>query len=71
MKQANQTITENYLRRLDQEREPATFKKLSKTTKGDYFLTHLKEVLYESQLWFTLITMKDTSKKLTSLEHII
>ena len=37
MKQANQTITENYLRRLNQEREPVTFKKLSKTPKGDYF----------------------------------
>ena len=38
MKQANQTITENYLQRLNQEREPVTFKKLSKTPKGDYFL---------------------------------
>ena len=27
MKQGNQTITENYLRRLNQEREPVTFKK--------------------------------------------
>ena len=35
MKQANQTITENYLQRLNQETEPATFKKLSKTPKGD------------------------------------
>ena len=37
MKQANQTITENYFRRLNQEREPVTSKKLSKTPKGDYF----------------------------------
>ena len=37
MKQENQTVTENYLRRLNQEREPVTFKKLSKTPKGDYF----------------------------------
>ena len=27
IKQGNQTITENYLRRLNQEREPVTFKK--------------------------------------------
>ena len=45
MKQGNQTVTENYLRRLNQEREPVTFKKLSKTLQGDYFLTHPKEVL--------------------------
>ena len=38
MKQANQTITENYLRTLNQEIEPLTFKKLSKTPKGDCFL---------------------------------
>ena len=37
MKQANRTITENYLLRLNQEREPVTFKKLSKTPKGHYF----------------------------------
>ena len=48
MKQANQTITENYLRRLNQEREPVTFNELSKTPKGDYFLTHPKEVSYKS-----------------------
>ena len=48
MKQANQTITENYLQRLNQEREPVTFKKLSKTPKGDYFLTHPREELYKS-----------------------
>ena len=42
MKQANQTITENYLRRLNQEREPVTFKKLSKTPKGDYFFSASK-----------------------------
>ena len=44
VKQANQTITENYLQKLNQEREPVTFQKLSKTPKGDYFLTHTKEV---------------------------
>ena len=37
MKEANQTITENYFRKLNQKREPVTFKKLSKTPKGDYF----------------------------------
>ena len=37
MKQENQTITENYLRTLNQEREPVAFKKLSKTPRGDYF----------------------------------
>ena len=37
MNQANQTITENYLRRLNQKRERVTVKKLSKTPKGDYF----------------------------------
>ena len=42
MKQANQTITENYLRRLNQEREPVTFKKLSKTPKGDYLFKTFK-----------------------------
>ena len=42
MKQANQTITENYLQRLNQEREPVTFKKLSKTPKGDYFFSASK-----------------------------
>ena len=35
MKEANQTITKNYLLRLNQEREPVTLKKLSKTPKGD------------------------------------
>ena len=43
MKQASQTITENYLRRLNQEREPVTFKKLSKTQKGDYFFNTSKK----------------------------
>ena len=71
MKQRNQTITENYLRRLNQEREPVTFNKLSKTPKADYFLTHPKEVLYKSQHRLTLITTKNTSKELTSLEHKI
>ena len=37
IKQENQTVTKNYLQRLNQEREPVTFKKLSKTPKGDYF----------------------------------
>ena len=45
MKQASQTITENYLRRLNQEREPVTFKKLSKTLKGDYF-QHIQRKCY-------------------------
>ena len=35
IKQENQTITENYSRRLSQEREPVPIKKLSKTPKGD------------------------------------
>ena len=35
IKQANQTATEIYLLRLNQEGEPVTFKKLSKTPKGD------------------------------------
>ena len=39
MKQANQTITENYLR---QERQSVTFKKFSKTPKGDYFFNTSK-----------------------------
>ena len=43
MKQASQTITENYLRRLNQGREPVTFKKLSKTQKGDYFFNTSKK----------------------------
>ena len=42
MKQANQTITENYLLRLNQEREPVTFMKLSKTPKGDGFFNTSK-----------------------------
>ena len=42
MKQANQTINENYLQRLNQEREPVTFKKLSKTPKGDYLFKTFK-----------------------------
>ena len=70
MKQANQTFTENYLQILNQEREPVTLRKLSKTPKGDY-LIHPKEVLYKSQHRLTLITTKNTSKKLTSLEHKI
>ena len=71
MKQANQTITENYSQRLNQEREQVTFKKLSKTPKDDYFLTYPREVLYKSQSRLTSITTKSTSKKLTSLEHKI
>ena len=35
MKQINQTVTKNYLRRLNPEREP-----VSRTQKGDYFLAH-------------------------------
>ena len=42
MKQANQTITENYLLRLNKEREPVTFTKLSKTPKGDSFFNTSK-----------------------------
>ena len=42
MKLANQTITEDYLRRLNQEREPVTFKKLSKTPKGEFFFNTSK-----------------------------
>ena len=42
MKQTNQTITKNYLRRLNQERELVSFKKLLKTPKGDYFLNTSK-----------------------------
>ena len=42
MSQANKTITENYLPGLNQEREPVTFKKLSKTPKGDYFFSASK-----------------------------
>ena len=42
MKQTNQTITKNYLRRLNQERELVSFKKLLKTLKGDYFLNTSK-----------------------------
>ena len=49
MKQENQTVTENYLRRLNQEREPVTFKKLSKTPKGDYFFnTSKRSVIQKS-----------------------
>ena len=43
MKQANQTVTQNQLRRLNQEREPVSFKKLSKTPKGDCFSNTFKE----------------------------
>ena len=43
MKQANQTITENYLQRSNQERESVIFKKLSKTPKVDYFFNTSKE----------------------------
>ena len=43
MKQANQTITENYTPRLNQEGEPVTFRKLKKTPKGDYFFNISKE----------------------------
>ena len=58
-----QTATEIYLRRLNQEGEPVTFRKLSKTPKGDYILTHPKGVLYKSQHCLTLITIKNISKK--------
>ena len=47
MKQANQTINENYLQRLNQEREPATFKKLSNTPKCDYFSNTSKGIVME------------------------
>ena len=51
MKQANQTITENYLQRSNQERESVIFKKLSKTPKVDYFFNTSKEsVLQKSAL---------------------
>ena len=42
MKQADQKTTENYLRRLNQERKPVNFKKLSKSSKGDYFFNTSK-----------------------------
>ena len=49
MKQANQTITENYLRGSNQERESVTFKKLSRTPKGDYcFSTSKGSVIQKS-----------------------
>ena len=47
MKQANQTITENYLQWLNQQREPVTYQKLSKlwyTPKGDYFFDASKRL---------------------------
>ena len=42
IKQENQTITENYSRRLSQEREPVPIKKLSKTPKGDFLFNTSK-----------------------------
>ena len=70
MKHANQTITENYLRRSNQEREPVTFKKLSKTPKGDnFFNTSKGSVIQKSASTLILIATKNTSKKLTLLEH--
>ena len=42
LKQANQIITENYFRRLNQDREPVTLKKLSKTPNGDYYFNTSK-----------------------------
>ena len=70
MKQGNQTVTENYLRRLNQEREPVTFKKLSKTPKGDnFFNTSKGSVIQKSASTLILIATKNTSKKLTLLEH--
>ena len=73
MKQANQTITENYLRRLNQEtsKKPVTFKKLSKTPKGDCFFNTSKGPVIHKSASVDLITAKNTSKKLTSLEHKI
>ena len=47
MKQTNQTITENYFRRLNQEREAVTSKKLSKTPKGDYFFNTSKGIVIQ------------------------
>ena len=48
MKQAIQTVTENYSRRLNQEKE-VIFKRLSKTIKGDYFLnTSKRSVIQKS-----------------------
>ena len=47
MKQTNQTITENYFRRLNQEREAVTSKKLSKTPKGDYFFNTSKGIFIQ------------------------
>ena len=61
MKQANQTITENYWRRLNREKEAVTFQKLSKTPKGDYFFNP-KEVLYESQHQLTNYNEKHFQK---------
>ena len=54
MKQANQTITENYLQKLNQERErerererePVTFKKLSKTPYRLHDDTHFLLLIY-------------------------
>ena len=45
MKQANQTITENYLRRLNQEREPVFLRNYQKHKRVIIFLTHPKKVL--------------------------
>ena len=42
MKQTNKKKKKNYLRRLNQERELVSFKKLLKTPKGDYFLNTSK-----------------------------
>ena len=61
MKQANQTITENYWRRLNCEKEAVTFKKLAKTPKGDNFF-NLKKVLYESQHQLTNYNEKQFQK---------
>ena len=47
LKQTNQTITKKYLRRLNQERELVSFKKLLKTPKGDYFLNTSKADLIQ------------------------
>ena len=57
LKQANQTITEAYLKSLRQEGEPVKLKSLSKTQNGMFFLiTHVEVQLREpTQLILVLI----------------
>ena len=59
MKQANQTITKNYLQWLNQQREPVTYQKLSKlwyTPKGDYFFDASKRLTsLEHKIWEYLL----------------